>query len=900
MPKNELKHYGTPRHSGRYPWGSGDQPYQSSQNFLAFIAEMRKGGMTDTDIAKTMGISTTTYRARNSIAKAEQRAAQRAEVLRLVDKGMSNVAIGKQMGLNESSVRNLRNDALADRADMARKTADMLKRQVAEKTYLDVGANSERFVGVSREKMNVAIAMLKEEGYDIKYLKVEQQGNIGKYTSMKILTAPGVGYKELYDNKKSVRQIDETLDNDGSEYNLMRTPKSISSSRVAIRYDEDGGTNKDGVIELRRGVNDLSLGEKNYAQVRIAVDGTHYLKGMAIYSDDIPKGKDVIFNTNKSKSTPMIGEKDNTVLKPLNNDKDLPFGSIVRQKADMSGKDISALNIVGYKDESGEEGAWGRWSKSLSAQMLSKQSPELVKRQLDIALKMKQEGHDEIMSLTNPAVKKKLLESFADECDSGSVHMKAAALPRQRTHVLLPLPGIKEDQCYTTNYQNGEKVALIRYPHGGIFEIPELTVNNRGQEGKKTLGTAKDAIGIHPKVAERLSGADFDGDTVIVFPTKGINLRTSAPLDGLRNFSPKEAYPAYEGMKRMTSTVKQQEMGKVSNLITDMTIKGAKPDEIARAVRHSMVVIDAEKHNLNYKQSAIDNGISQLKEKYQGGANRGASTIVSRASSVVYVDQRKPRPFREGGPIDPLTGKKVYVDTGETYNRYRTDILPDGSRVRTPIGEPIKRKSTSTRMAETDDARTLSSGERVEALYANHANTLKSLGNQSRKETLQITPAKYNPSAKKAYAEEVNSLNAKLDNALRNSPRERQAQLLAGIIMKAKRDANPNIDPSELGKLRNQSLAEARSRTGAGKERVNITVREWEAIQAGAISNNKLSQILDNTDLDRVRELATPRPRARLTSATLSRAKAMLNAGQTQAEVANALGVSITTILEEL
>ena len=25
---DELMHYGTPRHSGRYPWGSGDRPHQ--------------------------------------------------------------------------------------------------------------------------------------------------------------------------------------------------------------------------------------------------------------------------------------------------------------------------------------------------------------------------------------------------------------------------------------------------------------------------------------------------------------------------------------------------------------------------------------------------------------------------------------------------------------------------------------------------------------------------------------------------------------------------------------------------------------------------------------------------------------------------------------------------------
>lgn len=66
---------------------------------------------------------------------------------------------------------------------------------------------------------------------------------------------------------------------------------------------------------------------------------------------------------------------------------------------------------------------------------------------------------------------------------------------------------------YAPNYKDGETVALIRYPHGGTFEIPILTVNNKQAEGKRVLGnTPADAIGINSKVAGRLSGADFDGD----------------------------------------------------------------------------------------------------------------------------------------------------------------------------------------------------------------------------------------------------------------------------------------------------------------------------------------------------------------------------------------------------
>lgn len=172
------------------------------------------------------------------------------------------------------------------------------------------------------------------------------------------------------------------------------------------------------------------------------------------------------------------------------------------------------------------------------------------------------------------------------------------------------------------HFRDGEEVVLIRYPHGGTFEIPRLKVNNKVPDAKKTLHNAQDAIGINAKVAERLSGADFDGDTVLVIPTSTAKIKTSKPLDGLKDFDPQRDYKAYPGMPEVKGSGfnKQQQMGNVSNLITDMTIKGATPDELARAVRHSMVIIDAEKHNLNYKQSAIDNNIAELKRNIKAEA----------------------------------------------------------------------------------------------------------------------------------------------------------------------------------------------------------------------------------------------------------------------------------------
>ena len=486
------------------------------------------------------------------------------------------------------------------------------------------------------------------------------------------------------------------------------------------------------------------------------------------------------------------------------------------------------------------------------------------------------------MSLTNPAVKKKLLESFADGADASAVSLKAAGLPRTANHVILPINSLKDGEIYAPNYRNGEKVALIRHPHGGRFEIPELTVNNRNKEANGVMKNAKDAVGINSKVAARLSGADFDGDTVLVIPNNSGQVKSSAPLQGLKNFDPQTSYPGYEGMPAMSARTKQRQMGDVSNLITDMTIKGASSSELARAVRHSMVVIDAEKHKLNYKQSEKDNGIKELKTKYQGRADAGASTLISRASSQARVPDRKLRRASDGGPVDPKTGKIVYTYTNESYIN--------------KAGKKVERKLKSTKMYEADDARTLSSGTKMEDVYANHANKLKSLGNQARKASVSIERTDWSPSAKKTYQSEVNTLTSKLNTALKNKPLERQAQVVANSIVAEKRRANPDMDAADVKKVKSQALNEARARTGARKQRIDLTPREWEAIQAGAVSNNMLNRILDNTDLDVVKQYATPRTNTVMSSAKMARAKSMLASGYTQAEIADALGVPTTTL----
>ena len=874
-----LAHYGILRKSGRYPWGSGGTQDARNRSFISTIESLKKEGMSETEIVKFLDLpSTTVLRAVKSIAKSEIKAADQAKAFRLKEKGMSNVEIGKRMGgINESSVRALLAPSANRKADILETTSNMLRKEVDEKKYLDIGSGQEYQVGVSSTQFNIAVARLREEGYTVHQIFIQQVGTkAGQYTNTKVLAGKGVTLKEVNQNRALIRQITETTNDGGLSYGALLPPLSVNPNRVKVRYAEEGGSKLDGVMYIRPGTKDLSLGGSSYAQVRILVGKGHYLKGMALYKDDLPAGVDIEFNTNKSTTGNKLD-----ALKKISNDPDNPFGAMISRQiydTDKSGKRkvTSAINIVN------EEGTWFGWSRNLSTQLLSKQKPTLAKAQLDMTYENRLAEFERISKLTNPTVRKKLLETFADETDSSAVHLKAASLPRQSTHVLLPLEKITPSEIYAPNFKNGEKVVLVRHPHAGPFEIPELVVNNKNAEGRKILGNTKDAVGIHHSVAQILSGADFDGDTVLVIPNDAGKITKKSPLAGLKNFDPQTAYPYYDGMRVMTKAAKGKEMGDISNLITDMTIRGANNSEIAAAVRHSMVVIDAEKHKLNYKQSAIDNGIPNLKRKYQGSARSGATTLISRARKEVPIPERKLRSASAGGPVDKETGKLVYVPTNRSYVDKQ--------------GKTIFNKSRVAELATTDDAFTLSSGMEIESIYANHSNKLKELANKARKQAVNTPRAEYSPSARKVYAEQVNTLKAQLILAKKNQPLERQAQIVANTIIKAKLEEMPDLDDSDIKKVKNQALNIARDRTGAKKKRVNVSPKEWEAIQAGAISDSMLQDILRNADLDVVRDYATPKTAIKMTANKTNRAKAMLASGYTRAEVASALGVSLSTL----
>ena len=921
--EKELMHYGVARRSGRYPWGSGKDPYQHSGDFLSRVDELRKQGFTFTDengkkwtgdsaIAKSMDLTTSQFRTQLSLANAERRALEVDTAKGLREKGYSLNEIAEKMGYkNDSSVRSLLNETSEVRMNQAQTTATILKEMVDKKGMVDVGAGSERELNVSKEKLQQALYILEMEGYPTYGGGVPQATNPGRQTNLKVLCPPGTEHKEIYSafekgDVHSVKEYDKILVEDGAKIKpAFVYPASMDSKRLQIRYADDpkqSGAEKDGVIELRRGVEDLSLGKSKYAQVRILVDNDRYLKGMAVYSDNLPDGVDVLFNTNKNSDVPM-----RDVLKKIKPDPDNPFGSLIKEHGGQSYYiDKDGNEKLSLINKRAEEGDWGDWADKMSTQVLAKQNMSLIKKQINLTVADRQTEFEDICSLSNPTVKRKMLNDFADDCDAAAVHLKTVALPRQKWQVIMPITSMKDTEVYAPQYRDGETVALIRTPHAGIFEIPILTVNNKHPQAKKMLGNAMDAVGINFKVAERLSGADFDGDTVMVIPTNDkIKISSSPRLKGLIGFDPKMEYgtiqkdDGYYNSKGQKITVMKRtnlEMGEISNLITDMTIRGATSDDLARAVRHSMVVIDAEKHKLDYKQSERDNGIAALKKRYQGRVDEdgvyrsGASTIFSRAKNRQDVLKR------QGSPHVNQKGKEWYDPT-----------KPEGSLVYKSVieeytdknGKKRVRTQQSSQMKETDDAYSLVSEVRniKELEYANYANRMKSLANAARMEAIRTGNLKYSASAAKVYSEEVASLKSKLNIALKNAPRERQAQLMAYSVVKAKKQDNPELTKKEIKKLSQQELAKARVAVGAKRHPISVNDREWEAIQSGAVSDNVLTSILKYADMDDIRQKATPRSRSTLSATKITKLKSMNSSGNyTIEEIARSLGVSTSVV----
>lgn len=901
---NILEHYGTKRHSGRYPWGSGDNPYQHSGDFLSRVEELKKKGLSEKEILETINDSLpdeykmglTEFRTARQKAGHDRKALEYDQIRALKDDGLGWKEIGDKLGMSESSVRSKYNNAIGEKASQAEKIAATLKEEVDKKGMIDISEGANQVLGVSESKLDEAAYILEAEyGYQRYGVGIRQPTNVRQQTNITVLAKPEFDQKYAYQHQEQIDSLGDYHSDDGGEtFTKLQRPSSLDSSRVAIHYGDEGGLDKDGVIEIRRGVPDLDLGKSHYAQVRILVDGDHYLKGMAVYSDDLPDGVDVRFNTNKPSGTPKM-----KVLKEAKADPDNPFGAAIKANGQSmyigeDGKEhLSPINKLK------EEGDWDTMSRNVSSQFLSKQPKKLIENQLNLTVADYKAQYDEIMRYDNPTVKKKLLNDFADTVEGTSMTLKASAFPGQSTKVILPINKIKETEAYCPTYENGTRLALIRYPHAGTFEIPIVTVNNKNVSGKRNLGAIQDAIGINAKVAERLSGADFDGDTVMAIPvTDKVDIKSTRALKALEGFDPKTAYAVPEGnpnnVRLMKKEEKQREMGVISNLITDMTLRGADEDELARAVKHSMVVIDAEKHKLDYKRSERENGIPELKQKWQirvdeEGATHygGASTLLSRRKQTVRVPER-----RGSVRVDKETGEYIYKESGRTFTDPKT-------------GKERKAEDTVSLISETKDARTLSSGTIQENLYADFSNKLKAMANQARKEAVNMKGIQRNPEAAKTYAPEVASLKEKYNNMVANKPKERKAMLIANANIKAKiqeQGLDPTIDKKEIKKISSVEMQRARDSVGASgrKSKVTFTDREWEAVQAGAISDNMLTKFLNSSDSDEIVKRAMPKNVTVMTSAKMSKANAMLRSGYSYAEIAKACGIPESTVYSAL
>lgn len=990
------------RGSGRYPWGTGQRLHQRDWEVYDRIQKYKAQGMNEKQIAESMGFTSTNQlravkqMSTNVVKRDKQLTVEYYQHTINPDTGKvyTPTEIGRIMGVNESTVRSIATSNTAKNTKIF-EAADTLEKAVKAKKYIDVGQGVELELGLSPDSLNTTLEVLKQKGYTVGTVDVKQVSNPTQMTTYRVLADKGIDEKDIKTHKYDIKTLSElvALDDRVSDPNhpsKFMPPKFIDLDKVYIKYPDEGGTARDGEIMIKahkdengRYIPDnpeLSLGNARDAQVRIAVntpDGPYYAKGMAVYSDSVPEGYDMLVNSNKLREH---GYKKS--LKEFKDSETNPFGSAVVQTwmkdkdgnyiLDKDGnKQVSAVNVLGSAPtDMHQEGHWSTWSRNTPAQFLAKQGYQLAKQQLQLKIKQSEDELSDILNYTNPTIKKQLLIDIADQFDGDSVSLKAAPFAGQEVKVILPVPSLKDTECYCPSLPDGTTVALIRYPHAGPFEIPICKVNNRNKEGKDVINNIGDAIGINQAVASKLSGADFDGDTATVIPMTRKNsqgefemvtkIKSANSLPGLEGFDPgiygldnprfanmkdEKGNPTYPLIRntRQRST----QMGIASNLITDMYAKGCEnEEELSRAVRFSMVIIDAYKHKLNYKAAYEDYGIEELKRKYQQRPSEdgeekygGASSLLSRSKSQAVVEARS-----MAYNIDPVTGEKIYrapkyttkairekvkVVAPDDYvnpktgrkSKYMIDPETGKQIIATTDGKIVKNKDgtyrydrgsgkelwetkgyeprtqKSTQMAEAKDARELLSDNpnEVERLYADYANHMKVLANRARLESLRVKEEKADPKMRQMYSAEVESLNDKLVKAKANSVRERQANLIASSRMNAAYNDNPDMDGDEKKKLRGTLIKEARYETGAYKDRVRFTDREWEAIQNHAISPSMLTDLLKNADKDDYLQRAMPK-QDRIGSAKRSRIKALAKAGFTFEEIAKQCGVSTSSI----
>lgn len=978
---------GAPGKSGRYPWASGDSPYQrDSEPWYVGYELLKKQGVPEAQIAAEFGFSSTTEaRKQISIDKAEreQEIKQRAQEIYLTST-TSPTEIARAISTeykqySEATVRGWIKNGFNTKMTAMQSTAKSLIDESNKTGFVDIGKGVAQSMGISDQALKNAVQYLvTKQGYETTEVQVNQLGTHNK-TTVQVLVNPKkltgdtkINYQDneitlneyskiLTDkmkdkNELTVDEIEERV-RKSSTYQVAKIaasnndivapgfdtrektdvkigfekPASVSSDRIMVKYADvtydDGftGQDRDGLIEIRRGVNDLSLGDALYAQVRINVDNKNYIKGMAVYSDNLPDGVDIVVNSNK-KSDKSLDE----VLKPLKTldngkvDWSNPFGANIEPKGqsyyeDPNGKykgknlgedyDPSKKYSLNKINKVNEEGKWDEWSKGLSVQFLSKQNQEFIDTQLNKTYEDYRARYEEICSITNPTLRKQQLEEFSETCDKAAWEMKASAMPRQKTQVILPAPTVPPTQIYAPNFNDGETVCLIRYPHAGTFEIAQLTVNNKNREAISMVGkNPTDCVCINPATAEKLSGADFDGDTVVVIPNNNRKIEATASLPGLKNFDSKQykissseadkLYPSAPPGKTISPKNKQKQMGIVSNLIQDMSTQEWTEEDMAAAVRHSMVIIDSEKHVLDWKQSAKDNHIDELVKKYQvePSGSAGASTIMSRHKQEMEVPERKPGVKLDNNRrqfIDPKTGEKLYENTNRLYDKGHKD--ENGQWVVDERNVVATQKVN--KILEVDPYSLVGNDKsRVEMSYANHASRMKALANESRKTMINTKDIERDPQAYSKYKPVVQAMNNEVKKCQQNAPVERQAQLLGNYEYSQWHKAHPDADDDACKKAKSKFLSSARATTGAHRNTIDITDEKWEAIQNGAVSKSMLEDILKYAEPVSLKEHAMPKAQVALTDSQKSMIARMIANGYTSSEIAAHFDISTSTV----
>lgn len=942
---------------------------ESPVEYYNIISHLRSKGIEDQATADAFGMKLSTLKKIYSNGTNAQKNYNIEEAKYLFDiEGKNKTEIGRIMGVPDTTVGNWLRNNVSEGTQKTRILADTIKKFVDADGAIDIGAGNEILLSkdlgfnVTESRIKNAIAMLEDEGYEYGTVKVDQLTT--HPTDHAVVWKKGEHeWKDLVNDPSLINfPYQRKIAIDG---NLMpaRGITNIDGSRVYIRYPDEGGKDNDGTMEIRRGVEDLNLGENHYAQVRIGVDGTHYLKGVALYSDDIPDGYDIVFNTSKSRDKGFYDVLKKQDPNPFN-----PFGSSIKTEDKLRGlkqyeyvdsktgeTKVSAINFVN------EEGDWGEWSRNIPSQVWSKQTPAFAKTQLEWQYNEYVKQFEDIMALTNNTVKRHRLEEFSETCDTAAVNLKAHAMPGQRTQLLLPVPDLPKDQVYAPNFKDGTSVVLIRFPHAGQQEIPRLTVNNHWPSAVAKLGpNPVDAIGVNKRTLDQLSGADCDGDTAVVIPDPHGRIKNLPAFRGMVDFDagiyevPKNGTtPKRVDADGHTITKKSagQKMGIVTNLLTDMgQDKNATDEELTRVVKMTQVIIDAHKHYYDWKKAWKDLGIQELQNKYQPKTNEdgsinydknggGASTLISKAKSPVHVNARKERmgitpydPVTGKGNTDPITGKKmdpelpgfpkrekvkvINPETGKPLRDhgkyvYETTIDKNGKEqyVWRETGEIGHNHQKSVQMRETDDAFTLVSAHRwpMEIVGAEYANKMKALANKARVAYLQTPTDKRDPEAAKKYAQEVEDLKRELELVKQNAPYERHARIVANQLFESFVADDPTIlgDPDKVKKKKGLAINTARDLVhegGSKKHRIDLTVgRRWEAIQNHAIGGELTKQILKAADADQVTKLATPHAeRVHITPAMVNMFKLMASNGCNNAEIAEQYGVSSSTVAKYL